>query len=149
MKDYLRHLDERFKQVMDMARNIKGKKEFMMFLKKIMEEKDEIEFTDENESKTEKFKDERKIFMNKNDFIIVCITGTVLVLIVWGISFLALFYYMKQQRTSYFNPRTVRFTKLNNESPKVTVRARPNPRPILKSNQPAYVVLDGIQETMV
>ena len=99
-------------------------------------------------------KEERKdvhdqILMNKSDFIIACTTGAILVLIVWGVSFVSLYYMMKNKRTAYFAPKTVRFTRLNNETPQRSDSVpRRHPTSILKPNEVAYIEL-GTRETAI
>lgn len=116
IKEYTRHLDDRFETMIKTVREIKERKELISFIRKSLFETDEKEFSENLEKvNASEIKDERddRIVLMKPDLIIVSVTGGCLILIVWGISFLTLYWYMKQRRSVTFAPRSVRFSKLH------------------------------------
>lgn len=149
--EYLRHLDGRFSTMIEMVSKIEGRKELISYIRKALLDVDEQEFSESLEKvKKGEVKDERKndlIILNKPDLIIVTVTGGCLIFIVWGISFIGLYWYMKQRRSVKFVPRSVRFTKLP-DSPVSRPRTMKNPAPILKKEEPVYIELNNL-ETLV
>lgn len=150
--EYLRHLDDRFSTMIETVKKIEGRKELISYIRKSLLEEDEKEFSESIEKvRKEEIQDTRddRIMLNKPDLIIISVTGGCLILIVWGISFLTLYWYMKQRRSVTFVPRSVRFSRLQDSPVSTPNPIKKNPTPILKKNEPVYVELTGAAETLV